>query len=226
MARIQDHQKVIKLRLKGMTYSDIQKEIHIPKSTLSDWLSTYPLTQNQLGLLEKNIKKHKELSIEKIRITKRKRREERLNMVYKEEMKTWLPLRRRELEIAGIFLYWGEGNKAMQGPVSLNNTDVYVVKFYLYWLRNVLLVPMENVRVHLHLYHDMDKQKEMKYWSSQLKLPLSQFTKPYIKQSRKSDLDQKGFGHGTCGLSLSNVRLKERIMMRIKAVADYYSRRI
>lgn len=226
MTRVKERQEAIGLRLKGLTYSDIRKRLHVAKSTLSDWLSKYPLTIEQVELLEKNIKKHKELSIEKVRITKRKKREKRLVNTYKKAVKAWIPLDYKSINIAGIFLYWGEGNKRMNGPLALNNTDPKVIKFYLYWLRNVLRVSKEKIKIYLHLYSDMNIQKEMEFWSRELKLPLSHFSKPYIKLSKRSDVDQKGFGHGTCGLNVNDVRSKEHIMMTIQAVADYYGKKV
>ncbi len=226
MARIVERRKAIELRKQGATYSDIRVKLHISKSTLSDWLRSYPLTKGQITLLEKSRKRNKKFAIERFRSTMQMKRDKRLSILYKQEKKRWISLSRKELELAGIFLYWGEGNKRLNGPISLNNTDPCVLKFTLYWLKNALKIPNHKIRVHLHLYSDMDEELEMKYWSKELNIPLSQFNKPYIKLSKRSDIDQKGYGHGTCGLAVSDVRLKERIMMDIKAIADYYSSKI
>lgn len=226
MTRIVDRQEVIKLRKSGKTYSEIRNELGIPKSTLSDWLSKYPLTNEQIVLLEKSRKLNKYLGIEKVRLTKQRKREKRLNFVYEEEKKYWAALSKRELQLAGIFLYWGEGNKNLKGPLSLNNTDPKVVRFTLYWLVYVLRIPKEKIRVYLHLYKDMNIDQEIKYWSKALQLPPTQFAKPYIKESKRVEIDHKGFGHGTCGLQVSNVRLKEKVMMAIEAIADHYSGKI
>ncbi len=226
MARIIDRRKAIDLRKKGMTYSDIRKELDISKSTLSDWLRKYPLTIDQMGLLEKTKKKNKALAIEKAIRTKRKKREARLVFTYDKERRRFLSLNRRELEIAGLFLYWGEGNKRMNGPISINNTDPQVLTFALFWLTSSLDISKDRIKIYLHLYRDMNIGKEMQFWSKELGLPLSQFAKPYIKESKRSDVDHKGFGHGTCGLTVSNVRLKEKIMMGIKAIANNYSQKI
>ena len=78
----------------------------------------------------------------------------------------------------------------------------------------------------MHLYKDMDQKEEIFFWSKKLGLPLSQFTDPYVKESRKIDIDHKGFGHGTCGLVVSDVRLKEKVMMRLQVIADNYSRKV
>ena len=72
----------------------------------------------------------------------------------------------------------------------------------------------------------MDIKKEMKYWSRELKMPLKQFAKPYIKKSFREKLTHKGFGHGTCGLRISSILQKEKIMMAIKAISDYYAAKL
>ncbi len=226
MTRIKDRRKAIGLRKLGKTYSEIRRDLRIPKSTLSDWLGKYPLTNEQMALLRKSEKRNRYLSIEKIIATKRKKREARLNATYNQEKQRLLSLNKKELELAGLFLYWGEGSKNLKGALSINNTDPQVLKFILFWLKNVLQVSQDKIRVYLHLYSDMRVNKEMKFWSKELKLPLSQFYKPYIKKSRRSKIDHKGHGHGTCGLAVIDIRLKEKILMGIKAIADYYSVKI
>ncbi len=226
MALRVQRRKAVLLRRQGMTYGEIKKRLHVAKSTLSEWLRDISLTKDQMALLASNKKKSREVAIEKTRLVKYQKRQARLSLVYDQEKKRLLPLDQRELEVAGLFLYWGEGNKSTQGSVALNNTDPLVVKFYLYWLLNVVKVPKERIRVGLHLYADMDKKKEMRYWSATLHLPLLQFQKPYIKTSLRTSIDHKGYGHGTCGLVVSNVRLKERITMGIRALAEYYAEKI
>lgn len=226
MARIIERQKAIELRKAGKTYGQIKSELGIAKSTLSDWLSQYPLSEEQLKFLEQNRKYSKQVAAEKNRITKRRKREARINTAYQKEKIRWGSLSKRELELAGIFLYWGEGTKLMKGPIIISNTDPKVIKFSLYWMIRGLEIPKNKLKVTLHLYNDMDIQKEMEYWSKQLRLPLSQFSKPYIKKSTRVNIDHKGYGHGTCALLVSNVLLKEKIMMAIKAISDYYSSKI
>jgi DNA-binding transcriptional ArsR family regulator len=226
MARIIDRQKAIELRKQGKTYSEIRNELKVSKSTLSEWISKFPLTSEQMNLLEKNRKFNKLLAIERNRITKQKKREARIDASYKKEKKRWAHLSKKDLELAGIFLYWGEGAKLMNGPISLNNTDPQVLKFTLYWMIYALEIPRNRIKVTLHLYSDMEVKKEVRFWSNELKLPLSQFSKPYIKERARVNINHKGFGHGTCGLLVSNILLKERIMMSIKAISDFSAAKI
>ncbi|KKP80446.1 MAG: hypothetical protein UR81_C0028G0006, partial [Candidatus Levybacteria bacterium GW2011_GWB1_35_5] len=50
MARVIDRQRAIELRKQGKSYGQIKKQLGIAKSTLSDWLSKYPLSEKQLAL--------------------------------------------------------------------------------------------------------------------------------------------------------------------------------
>jgi len=226
MSRIKDRQKAIELRKEGKTYTQIRKQLKISKSTLSEWLSKYPLTKEQAKLLEANRILSKELGNEKTRLVKQKKREARIKSTYDNQKKYWQKLSKRELEIAGLFLYWGEGSKRLNGSVSLNNTDPRVMQFTLYWILNSLHVPKEKIKVDLQLYSDMSIESEVNYWSDELNLSINQFRKPYIKKSKRVDIDQKGFGHGTCTLVVNDVLLKEKIMMGIKSIADFYGEKI
>ncbi len=226
MARILDRQKMIALRQEGKTYSEIRLELGIASSTLSDWLRNYPLTNEQLLRLETNRAKSNYLARERTSITKKLNLQKRLDQCYTEQKLSLLPLSKRELFLAGLFLYWGEGGKTQRGTVSMSNTDPAVIKFSLLWLREALEVPKESIQVLLHLYNDMDVATAIDYWSQTLFMPKNQFAKPYIKTSKKVDINYKGFGHGTCMLRVFNTVIKEKILMSIKAMADYSSHHI
>lgn len=222
MTKIVERRKVITLRKEGKTFSEIRGVVKVSKSTLSIWLKPYPLSNEQV----QEVNKMKYRAIEKFRETMRKKRNKRLEKYYKEIKNKLLPLSNKNLYIAGLFLYWGEGNKASSHTISINNTDPSVLKFTKYWYLNALNIKEKKMKISLHLYKDMNILEEINYWSRQLHIPKSQFIRPYIKESKKSDIDQKGFGHGTCALVVHDTVIKEKIIMGIQSVADYYSKKI
>jgi hypothetical protein len=220
MAKLDEKRKVIELRKQGKSYSEIKKIINVSKSSLSLWLKNVQLTENQiLGLKAK-----KDRAVERFVESMRLKRQLRLEDYYKQQKNKLLPLTKRELFIAGLFLYSGEGNKVSSNNLSVANTDPSIIRFCFYWMKNSLNVPEEKIFIKLHLYKDMDVKNEFCYWSDITGIKLTQFKNPYIKDSLRSNIDQKGFGHGTCTLMVFNTVLKENIMMAIKAVSDSYSK--
>ncbi|MDP2951533.1 MAG: helix-turn-helix domain-containing protein [bacterium] len=220
MARIKDREKALSLRKQEMSYSQIKSKLKISKSTLSGWLKDYPLPPARIKELQ-----HGEKRIEKYRATMKKKREARLQKFFNEQKKLIFPFSKRELYLAGIFLYWGEGTKLQLTRLLVANTDPAIINFFLFWLVKSLGVPKTMVRIQLQLYSDMNIEKEIDFWSKALNITKQQFTRPYIKKSLSTRINhQGGFGHGTCGIRLGNARLAERTMMTIKAITEKYNK--
>lgn len=223
MAKRKERRKVLELRKQGKSYSQIKKEVGVSKSTLSYWLRTHPLNKKQIKKLIK-LRATSEVRIEKYRETMRRKREKRIQNIYEEKKKELLPLSKKEFYIAGLFLYWGEGVKGVYNSIiGLNNTDPQVLIFFYDWLTIGLGIPKKKIKVYLHLYSDMNIEEEKRYWSKKLRISLVHFYKPYIKKSTREGITHKGFGHGTCGLRVFDARVKEKIMMGIKAIANQHS---
>lgn len=221
MARFKDHEKAIRLRKQEMSYSQIKKKLKVSKSTLSIWLRNYPLSKQRI----RELRDCNEQRIEKYRETRRKNKENRLQETYKVQKKLLLPLNKREIFIAGLLLYWGEGTKCRMDGLSISNTDPSVIKFFIYWLNKILDIPKKKMTVRLQLYNDMNIQKEINYWSATLKIPLKQFAPPYIKKTSIKRINHKGgFGHGTCNVRINNTSIAEKIFMSLKAINDRYNK--
>ncbi|MFA5080586.1 MAG: helix-turn-helix domain-containing protein [Candidatus Paceibacterota bacterium] len=218
MSRSLEKQKAICLRKKGLSYSQIKEFLGISKSTLSSWLKDFPLSEERIKEL-----KNSEQKIERCRETKRKKKEARLNDFYNEEKKKILPLSKKELYLAGFFLYWGEGAKNDFTKISISNTDPAVIKFFMSWLEECWNIKKEKSKINLHLYKDMDINKEINFWTEVLEISKLQFDNPYIKDSFSKNINhKKGFGHGTCNLRIGDARLSERVLMGLKVLNDYY----
>jgi len=155
----------------------------------------------------------------------RQKKEKRLKEIYKTQKKLIFPFNKREFFLAGLFLYWGEGSKGRFTELSMSNTDPSIIEFFINWLTKSLKLPKEKLKVQLHLYKNMDIEKEMKFWLRTLDIPLNQFTKPYIKKTYSTRINHKGgFGHGTCRVRIGGGELAEKIHMAIKALAGNYNK--
>lgn len=78
-------------------------------------------------------------------------------------------------------MYWCEGGKNEKFGIHFTNSDPYLVKTFLYFLRRGYKLKENKLKVciHLHEYHDVKKQ--LAFWSQTTKIPKGQFVKPYIK---------------------------------------------
>jgi len=219
MARLRDHEKTLTLRKQGMSYSQIRSIIKVSKSTLSLWLKNYPLSKERI----KELRAFSERRIERFRETVRQKREKRLTETYQTQKQLILPLSNRELFIAGLLLYWGEGTKCRRDGLSISNNDPSVIRFFIYWLKKSLAIPKKKIRILLHLYNDMNINNEINYWSKILRIPLRQFNRSYIKKTPSTRINHKGgFGHGTCNVRINSVPLAEKIFMSLKVISNKY----
>ncbi len=214
MYRVLDRRKAVELRLKGWSYSQIRKEINVGKGTLSYWLNNYPLTVEQ----KLKIYSKRDLWVERFRESMAMKRKVRMERNYEDAKNKFGVVGNRDLEVAGAFLYWGEGQK-MGDVVSVSNANPEIIKFAIKWLESCFSVNKSSMKVCLHLYSDMNVEEEIGFWVKQLEIDRSRFAKPYIKKSTKANLDYKSFGHGTCRIQVGSVKIKEQIMATIGLIS-------
>jgi hypothetical protein len=101
----------IKLRKSGKSYGQISKQLNVPKSTLSYWLSNIELSEKNK---EKIYLRAKRKSCETlIRINKNQTflAQERAKKIRKEAQSEVFELAKNRLFLVGTSLYWAEGYK-------------------------------------------------------------------------------------------------------------------
>ncbi|MBI2065317.1 MAG: hypothetical protein HYT62_04665 [Candidatus Yanofskybacteria bacterium] len=223
MARIVDRRKAIELRLAGNSYSYIKGRLNVSKGTLSDWLKDVELSDLQLEKIKKD---SLEKRVENYIKTAKLRREKIFATIYLHQKNKLLPLSTRDLLIAGLFLYLGEGAKSNRSRIQITNTDPSIIKFSIFWMTKILNIEIEKLRVQLHLYNNMDIEKELNFWQNSTRLKKDQFIKPYIKTTSSLKIDHPSFGHGTCNLYACDTNLKHNILAGIKVMLDEINGRV
>lgn len=219
MARKLDKQKAINLRKKGYSYSQIKEKLGISKSTLSGWLYNMPLSDEKI----KELRDFNPKRIERYRNTMKNKKDKRLKEIYKKVSKDIGKFSEREIFLLGLFLYWGEGTKSASCSTQLTNTNPAMILFFIKWLE-ILGVKRKDLKIKLHLYSDMKIKETIAFWSKTIKIPISQFKKPYIKETKLKSITYKnGFGKGTCCVIFEDRDLWEYIITGLKYISEISS---
>jgi len=126
-------------------------------------------------------------------------------------LKKNLSLKEKELKAAGAMLYWGEGCKSNPGKrqwvVDFSNSNPQMIKLFLKFLREICGVKEKRLRILLYCYANQDVEALKKYWQKVTNIPLSQFTKPYV---RKDFLPEKS---GKMEYGLVHVRYADKKLL-------------
>ena len=208
---------------KNMSYSQIKEILNVGKGSLSLWLKDYPLSRERINELRGNNEKR----IERYRETRRKTKEIRLQKYYLEQKKRIFPLSKRDIFIAGLFLYWGEGSKAKATELFVSNTNPAVINFFIQWMETIFEIPRNKLKFRMHFYEDMDPKKQTAFWAKILNVSETQFSKPYIKKTSSLRINEKGsFGHGTCNAGIWDARLHEQVLMALETITDIYPKMV
>ncbi|TSC84966.1 MAG: Resolvase helix-turn-helix protein [Parcubacteria group bacterium Gr01-1014_13] len=120
-----------------------------------------------------------------------------------------LSVKERELLIAAIMLYYGEGAKTSV-TVDFANSDTRVAKLFLKFLRTICRIDEKRLRLYLYCFSDQDQNALIKYWSLQLNVERNQFTKPYVRSI--FNRGKRSMPYGVIHVRYSDKKLLEKIL--------------
>jgi len=209
---------ILELRRKKKSYREIADALGIYKSRISYLVGNNPESVATKKLLTaRNIKKSR------VRIRA-------VNKVSQEKWGRWRAEARREarqefarfsanpLFVAGIMIYWGEGDSKQKNPLRISNTDPRMIALYAGFLRTIMGLPDEKIRLGLILYPDLDDASCKRFWSRVANLPKENFMKSqYIKGHHPT----KRLSRGICMVVVSSRQKKIKVLEWI----DLFQRR-
>lgn len=224
--RTELRQKAIEMRINNKaSYSEIRKKLGVAKSTLSYWLREHPLSAERISELRKSGWLKGEASREKYRNTMREKKEKIRVSVYQKEKEKLRNLSQETLYVAGLMLYSAEGGKKDAHRITLANTDISIILFFIKWMRMFLDINAGQLRFQLHLYENMNIDKEEKFWRDSFfgKVRKNQFYKTQIRTLRAGSFTYRGSSsHGTCSVFVSSTEKKVKLMQSIRAFFDLH----
>ena len=136
-------------------------------------------------------------------------------------IKTKLTSKEKELLIAAIMLYWGEGSKRNSQCVAFSNNDPKMIQLFLKFLREICGIHENRFRVFLHLYPDQNEKELKKWWSEITKIPLIQFRKSHIHKGKQGTYKKKS-KCGTISLRYCDKKLLNQILQWIDEYSDKF----
>ena len=205
-------EEAITLRKKGISIGSIEQQLGIPRSTLSGWFQNIQLTHNQKKRLrqqwENGLVKARRSAITWHNAEKAKRLSEAQNQAL-ETLKGIDAHDQRILEIALALLYLGEGSKTLE--TSMGSSDPLILKFFLICLKKIYHMDPVKIRCELHLRADQDPKKAVRFWSKELKLPISNFK--YISVDQRTT-GSKTYSHyqGVCQIRCGTVAIQRKLI--------------
>jgi hypothetical protein len=163
------------LRAQGWTIKEIEAELGVSRSSVSIWVRDVKVDPD---VWAERVTTRRNHGWEKRKVSLARKAAERAQ-VYREQAAGLLgTMSDRDLLVAGVALYAGEGSKT-RGEVAFANSNPRMIALFLTFLRRFFVVEESRLRVHLYLHEGLDLQAANRYWSDVTAIPREQFTKPY-----------------------------------------------
>lgn len=210
-----DKDKAFALRKAGKTYLQIEKELGVSRSTLSEWFRDVPWSRHLAVTYTA-----KTWSADHIRHMQAVRRKN-LDDLYKKAEDAaaleYITYRNEPLFWAGLMAYAGEGDKRTKGVLRMTNSEFYIHKIFIKFVVQYLAVPVGNIRCGLILYPDLNESLCKEMWSNILGIPREHFHKTQVIQG-KEKIKRLQYGIGMS--IISSTVLKKKVLKWLALAQD------
>ena len=223
MAKSKEKNKALELRQKGESIKVIAKRIGIAKSTVSLWCRDIKLTPAQIQRLHEKMIRGGYYGRMKGARMQYEQRLKRIEEFKKQGIEYLGAISAREFLVAGVALYWGEGQKKGR-EVRVTNSDPEIIKFMLKWFRMVWGINKDRIALSIIInrIHRKRIREVEEYWSRVTKIPLEGFTKTtLIKAKSKKRYKNFAIHYGTLTIRLKkSTNLHHQIIGMIEGFAS------
>lgn len=159
--------KVIELRKREYSYTEIKKETGVAKSTINNWLTLagLTLTKEHLNIQAKKRVENHVVATEASKRTRARRKEEDIQVFILENRR----FMNEPLFVAGIMLYEAEGTKGENN--SFSNSDFRTILVYIRFLERYFHLNRNldlDFRIYIHEIRKDDLNRITNFWSKKL----------------------------------------------------------
>lgn len=162
-----EREEARRLRALGWTMPDIAAELGVSRSSVSLWTRDVPVERGP----------RRRLRPRPPNVLERRKAAEIADLLEAGRVRIGT-LSERDLLVAGVALYAGEGTKR-DGMVVFANSDPAMIALFCTWLRRFFEVDERRLRVSLYLHEGLDLPAAQLHWSEVTGIPIDQFSRPY-----------------------------------------------
>lgn len=175
--KTKERKKCRELRRKGISVGEISNKVGVSKSSVSLWTRDIILSDSQQIKLNNRVDASKKWS--------QKNRDKR--KIYQDkgrELYRFSNTNKKELLSNGAMLYWAEGHKKNnKNAVRFTNSDLDMIKYFIFFLENGLDVPFSSIKLSINCYDDLKSIEEIEtYWEKQTGIKKENFDKTQLNK--------------------------------------------
>lgn len=205
------------LRKDGFSIKEIEKRLRVSRSSVSLWVRDVKLTNKQVKRLYYNKRSGALRGCMVAAMNKIEKRKELTDKLRREGKSEIGVVTKRDRFIAGIIMYFAEGDKGDKS-VTFCNSDPRAIKFMMRWFREFCNVVESKFRCSIYLHDNLDEAKAKSFWSDLIKIPLSQFRKTYFVKNNPKRLRKTKHSFGVFRITISDVNLQRKMLGWIDGV--------
>jgi hypothetical protein len=196
MAKSKEQIKARNLRKKGVSIRDISKRLRVSRGSASLWCRDVVLTEKQIKKLHEQMVKGGYSGRLKGAHIQKERKQQKIRYYAEKGRHEIQQIKKRELFIAGLALYWGEGSKK-DSRVRFSNSDPVIIKFIMRWFREILNISENSFIIHVMInqIHKERLNNVNMYWSKETGIPIEQFRKSVLIKAKNKKIYDNHFQH-------------------------------
>jgi hypothetical protein len=211
--KLEERAQARELRAQAWTMPEIAEHLGVSRSSVSLWTRDVPFDPSARRSARTDRRPRGSDH------PGRRRKLEEIARLDEEGRRRFGSLSERELLVAGLGLYAGDGSKR-DGEVIFANNDADLVAFFCRWLRTCFEVDETRLRVRLYLHEGLDLSAATTFWSEVTGVPPEGFRKPY-RAVPDGSIRHTKHRHGCAHVSYASSSVHRRIMGMIRGLFDY-----
>ncbi len=214
MAKSQERIKARELRVQGISIIVIAHDLKVSKSTVSDWCRDIILNAEQTERLRLSKSHGGSIGRLKGALVQKQRRLAQIDQLQQVGIRELSSLSRQNLLLAGLGLFWGEGQKDDR-RFGFSNSDPNIIKFMIKWLRIIFNIELDDLffAVLVNKIYEKEVDQILDFWYKLTGATPSQFRKTtFIQAKNKKIYSERG---AYCGVLQIRVRNSSYLQRRI-----------